>query len=138
MTVVIDCNIFVMCLTSRSPYHIIYKHLVNGKYDLVVSEEILFEYEEVIQQKYSISTANALVALLKELPNVHFHVAYYKWLLIDADADADDNKYSDCAIAGKANYLVTEDRHFDVLKRIGFPKVATLSIDEFAALLEKI
>ncbi|MBX3238934.1 MAG: putative toxin-antitoxin system toxin component, PIN family [Chitinophagaceae bacterium] len=136
MTVVIDCNIFVMCLTSRSPYHIIYKHLISGKYDLAVSEEILFEYEEVIQQKYSISTANALVALLKELPNVHFHVAYYKWLLIDADAD--DNKYSDCAIAGNANYLVTEDRHFDVLKKIDFPKIATLSIGEFAALVEKI
>jgi len=136
MTVVIDCNIFVMCLTSKSPYHIIYKHLISGKFNLAISEEILFEYEEVIQKKYNVSTANALMALLKELPNVHFHVAYYKWLLIDADAD--DNKYCDCAIAGSANYLVTEDRHFDVLKKTAFPKVATLSIDEFTALLNEI
>lgn len=45
MTVVIDCNIFVMCLTSRSPYHIIYQALVQKKYNLAVSVEILLEYK---------------------------------------------------------------------------------------------
>ncbi len=133
MTVVIDCNIFVMCLTSRSPYHIIYKALIQGKYNLAITSEILLEYEEIIQQKYGVSTANALMALLKELLNVNFYTTYYRWHLINADAD--DNKYSDCAIAGGANYLVTEDKHFDVLKTIDFPKLATLSIDEFTAML---
>ncbi|HJU45225.1 MAG TPA: PIN domain-containing protein, partial [Chitinophagaceae bacterium] len=80
-----------------------------------------------------IPTANALVSLLKELPNVHFLTPYYKWNLIEADAD--DNKYSDCAIAGQANFLVTEDKHFSVLKNISFPKLATISISEFIELL---
>lgn len=133
MTVVIDCNIFVMCLTSRSPYHIIYKALIQGKYNLAITSEILLEYEEIIQQKYGLSTANALMALLKELPNVSFYTTYYRWHLINTDAD--DNKYSDCAITGRANYLVTEDKHFDILSTIGFPKLTTLSIDEFASML---
>ena len=51
MTVVIDCNILVICLTSRSPYHIIYQALVAGKFNLAVTTPILLEYHEIIQQK---------------------------------------------------------------------------------------
>jgi predicted nucleic acid-binding protein len=51
MTVVIDCNIFVMCLTSNSHYHLIYQALVTGKFNLAVSVDIMLEYEEVIQRK---------------------------------------------------------------------------------------
>ena len=133
MKVVIDCNILVMCLSSKSPYHIIYQSLVQGKFTLVLSSEILLEYQEVLQQKYSVPTANALVALLKELPNVQFYTPFYNWLLIETDVE--DNKYTDCAIAGSANFIVTEDKHFKVLKNIPFPKITVLSIDELIDLL---
>lgn len=135
MVVTIDCNIFVMSLPSVSPYHLIYKSLIQQKYILVLSEEILLEYEEVIQRKYSVSTANALVSLLKELPNIRFQNTYYKWRLISVDED--DNKYVDCAIAGSASYLVTQDKHFHILKSINFPKVNVISIDEFMLELSK-
>lgn len=114
MTVVIDCNVLVMCLTSRSPWHIIYQSLAAGKFDLAVTDEIVLEYEEIIQKKYGVSTAHAFISLLSELPNVHYLNTYYRWKLIEADPD--DNKYCDCAIAGKADYLVTEDNHFNVRK----------------------
>jgi len=136
MIIALDCNILVMSLTSRSPYHIIYKSLVQQKYTLVISEEILLEYEEIVQRKYGISTANALMSLLKELPNVRFQTSYYKWRLITTDED--DNKYIDCAIAGSANYLVTQDRHFQILKQIDFPKVNVISIDEFILKLSEM
>ena len=61
MTVVIDCNVFVVCLTSRSPYRYIYRSLVAGKFAMVVSQDILLEYEEIIQQKYSVPTANTFI-----------------------------------------------------------------------------
>lgn len=133
MTVVIDCNILVVCLTSKSPYHSIYRALIAGKFDLLVSIDILLEYEEIIQAKYGIATANAFISLLEELDNVHLITPYYKWLLIDADPD--DNKYCDCAIAGKAMYIVSEDRHFDALKKISFPKLSAIGIDEFLKLI---
>ena len=135
MTVVIDCNVLVMCLTSRSPWHIIYQSLVAGKFDLAVTDEIVLEYEEIIQKKYGVSTANSFISLLSELPNVHYLNTYYRWKLIETDPD--DNKYCDCAVAGKADYLVTEDNHFNVLKTIPFPKISSLSIDEFAAMLNQ-
>ena len=52
------------------------------------------------------------------------------------ESDADDNKYSDCAIAGQADYIITEDRHFHILKRIPFPSITTLNIDEFLEVLQ--
>jgi predicted nucleic acid-binding protein len=50
--------------------------------------------------------------------------------------DKDDNKFTDCAIAGNADYIISEDRHFDILKDIEFPKLTLLSIDEFMMLLK--
>lgn len=133
MTVVIDCNVLVMCLTSRSPWHIIYQSLIANKFSLVVSDEIVLEYEEVIQSKYGVATTSAFITLLKELPNVKYVTTYYKWHLIDADTD--DNKYCDCAIAGSADHIITEDNHFNVLKIIPFPKLSVLGIDEFKVIL---
>jgi predicted nucleic acid-binding protein len=134
MTAVIDCNILVMCLTSRSPYHVIYKKLVNGNFNLAITIDIAFEYQEIIQQKYGTVTANAFIAILNELPNVQFINTYFKWQLIEADAE--DNKYTDCALAGQADWLVTEDNHFNILKKISFPKINIINIKEFASLLE--
>ena len=93
----------------------------------------MLEYEEVIQRKYSASTAHALMALLTELTNVHYIHPHYHWQLIEADPD--DNKYCDCAIAGQADFIVTEDRHFDVLKNIPFPSLTVITIDRFMEIL---
>ena len=134
MTVVLDCNVIVMCLTSRSPYHGMYQSLINGKYNLAVTTEIVLEYEEIIQHKYGIATANAFIKLLKELPNVHYITSWYKWQLIKTDPD--DNKYCDCAIAGKASFLVTEDKHFTILKSVSFPKLTPISIEYFLRVLK--
>ena len=133
MTVVIDCNVIVMCLSTRSPYHFIFKSLIKGSFNLAVTVDIVLEYEEVVQQKFSPTTAHAFSSLLKELQNVQHISPYYKWQLIDVDPD--DNKYCDCALAGSASYIVTEDNHFGVLKNIPFPSITIISIDTFLAML---
>ena|ERR1700722_2140927 len=134
MTVVLDCNILVMCLTSRSPYNFIYKSLINNKFRRAVTVDILLEYEEVIQQKYSIAAATSLLSLLIELPNVDYIHPHYKWDLIKIDQD--DNKYCDCAIAGQADYIVSPDKHFDVLNSVPFPSVTVVSIYSFLKILQ--
>ena len=48
--------------------------------------------------------------------------------------DVDDNKFADAAIAGNADYLVTEDKDFNELKSISFPKMQVISLKEFKAL----
>ena len=47
-----------------------------------------------------------------------------------------DNKFVDCAFAGRAEYLVTEDSHFKVLHGLDFPSIGIRSIQEFADLLQ--
>lgn len=133
MTVVLDCNVLVISLTSRSPYHNIYKKLVAGAFNLAVTTEIVLEYHEIIQRKYGIDTANTFVALIGELPNVQFINTYYRWELITADPD--DNKYCDCAVAGRSDYIVTEDKHFNTLQNATFPPLNIISVDDFNKLL---
>lgn len=135
MRVVIDCNIWIICLTSKSPYHQIYKDFIEGKFDICVTNEILFEYEEIIQLKYGTATATSFLSLLRELPNVIFIEPWYQWNLIKADND--DNKYVDCAIAGQTDNIVTQDNHFSILKTITFPKVSYCLIDEFMEMINK-
>lgn len=53
------------------------------------------------------------------------------------EADKDDNKFVDCAIAANAKCIVTEDNHFNVLKSISFPKVEVVGIDDFKMYLKK-
>lgn len=135
MTVVIDCNVWIRCFSSRSPYHLIYASLVANKFNLAISSEIMLEYEEIVQQKYSVSAANALMAVLLELPNVKLFYPHYHWQLIEADRE--DNKYCDCAIASQSSYLVTDDKHFDVLREIPFPSITVISTDGFFDLLKE-
>ena len=45
--------------------------------------------------------------------------------------DPDDNKFVDCAIVANADYLVSEDNHFNVLKDIPFPKVNVITLEQF-------
>jgi putative PIN family toxin of toxin-antitoxin system len=125
-----------MCLASGSPYHLIFQSLVKGKFSLAVTADILLEYEEVLQQKYSIATAKTFITLLDELPNVNFIHNYFRWQLITTDPD--DNKYCDCAVATQASYIVTEDRHFEALKNIPFPSPTAVRIDRFMNILRTL
>jgi predicted nucleic acid-binding protein len=101
---------------------------------LCVSTEILEEYEEILQRLTDIDTAQLVIELIINNPYTLFLTPYYKFNLIAEDPD--DNKFVDCAIAANAKYIVSEDRHFDVLKACSFPQVNVIGLDLFANLLE--
>ena len=44
-------------------------------------------------------------------------------------------RFVDCAIAANARYVVTNDKHFDILAQTSFPKVDIIELKDFAALL---
>ena len=129
MRLVIDTNILVASLSSKSKYHWIIQALRDSKFKLCVTEEIYLEYEEILKQKYNVIVANVFLNSLKELSNVVQTDIFYKWLLIKDDPD--DDKFVDCAVAGNADFLVTNDTHYNILKTIGFPPVSVISLEEF-------
>jgi putative PIN family toxin of toxin-antitoxin system len=130
--IVLDTNVLLVSISTHSKYHWIYQLLLKKDYELFITNEILTEYEEIIAKKYNPYVAERVAKTLLSLSNVHFTTIYYHWNLIKDDKD--DNKFADCAIASNAHHLVTEDRHFNILKTIEFPKVNVISIAEFKLL----
>lgn len=133
LRVVLDTNIVLVLLTSHSRWYGIYRALEEGAYTLVVSNEIVSEYAEKIHSKYDRATAENFLRTLLTLPNVEFQEIYYRWNLIAADAD--DNKFVDCAVAASVDCLVSEDRYFDILAEISFPSVRRFRLAQSIALL---
>ena len=89
------------------------------------------EYAEVIARNISVNVARFIIFAILERKNVKQITPYYKWNLITTDPD--DNKFVDCAISANAKIIVTEDHHFNILKKIPFPSVNVISIDDFLA-----
>jgi putative PIN family toxin of toxin-antitoxin system len=135
LKVVIDTNILLVSISSKSKYHWIFEKLLNDEFDLFVTNEVLMEYEEIISSKYNSRLAKNVIRTLLLLPNVHQATIYYNWNLIENDAD--DNKFVDCAVNSNSHVLVTNDKHFDVLKNLDFPKLMVVNISAFEGILKE-
>ena len=77
-----------------------------------------------------------IVKTIVNSPFVELITPYYHFQMIQADPD--DNKFVDCAIAAGARYVVTNDHHFDVLRQTPFPYVDVIALAEFAELLKRM
>ena len=89
----------------------------------------MFEYREILAQKTNEEVAENVIEFLSVSPSVEKTEIYFNFGLITEDAE--DNKFIDCAIAANAEYLVSNDKHFQILKTIDFPKVSVLKLREF-------
>lgn len=72
--------------------------------------------------------SESALGVIQNLPNVEFVTNYFKFNLLK---DEDDNKFVDCAIASNAQYIVSHDKDFNVLKNINFPKVIVINTKDF-------
>ena len=77
-----------------------------------------------------------MMELLVESPGVIYQQIYYSWNIIKQDHD--DNKFFDIAVAANADYIVTNDAHFNIIKQLSFPSVKVVSASEFLELLDKL
>lgn len=135
MRVVLDTNVLLVSISSKSEYRPIFDSFLNEEYELCVTTDILLEYEEIVKEYMGEKFAEYALQLIENAPNVKWITKYFKWNLIESDAD--DNKFVDCAIACDAKYLVSDDKHFNVLKKISFPKVEVLKAQEFKEIIQK-
>ena len=133
---VLDTNALLISIGRKSKFRPIFDNLLNGNIELIVTNEILTEYVEILERKTNSIVANNIIEVLIQLKNVEKIEVSYKWNLIIEDPD--DNKFVDCAIAGRVRYIVTNDRHFSQLKNIPFPKVDIISIQDFLEEIEHL
>ena len=133
---VLDTNALLISIGRKSKFRPIFDNLLNGNIELIVTNEILTEYVEILERKTNSIVANNIIEVLIQLKNVEKIEVSYKWNLIIEDPD--DNKFVDCAIAGRVRYIVTNDRHFSQLKNIPFPKVDIITIQDFLEEIEHL
>ncbi|GAB4048487.1 PIN domain-containing protein [Spirosoma litoris] len=133
MRIVLDINVLLISLPVASPYRPIFDALKTGKFDLVLSTDILLEYHEKLAEKTSPTIADNVIKLLLSLENCSLQPVYFEWGLMHNDPD--DNKYVDCALVSNADHVVSEDRHFSILRDIEFPRLSVIRVDEFLDLL---
>lgn len=110
--------------------------IIDERFTLLVSNEIIEEYLEGLTERYGIEFTDLLLNPLLFSPNVEFISPTFRFLLIKDDPD--DDKFVDCAIAGNADFIVTHDKYFNILKEILFPKIETLRIEEFKEILDNL
>ncbi len=134
MKVVLDTNVILSSVSRHSPHRIVFDTFEKGDYTLCLTTEILLEYEEKLGEIFSVSLAELVVGAMILKRNTQFKEIYIRWNLLSKDAD--DNKFVDCAVAANADYLVTNDKGFRILKGIPFPKLKIIRIEEFEEILQ--
>jgi len=136
MKIVLDSNVLISSLGLKSSLRPIWNSLIKGSYQIVVSEDILKEYEDIMQMHSGTGVAEVVMEIFIESTEVIFQKVFYNWNVISIDPD--DNKFFDVAVAGDVDFLVTNDKHFDVVKDIGFPFVEVINSEEFLKILNRL
>ena len=132
--IVLDTNCLLASISSKSENFRVWKDFQAGRFVLCVSNEILEEYQEIISRKTNPVVAENVINAIVESEFVEFVDPQFHLELIGADHD--DDKFVDCAFAANATFIVSDDKHFDVLKEIQFPRLLVLKLIEFLGILK--
>jgi uncharacterized protein len=129
MKIVVDTNVLLPSLSPRSNMHWLFSEILAERLTLCVTTDILSEYAEVFERKLGASASLAVMDLIMTLPNLLLVNKFYFWQAIEIDPD--DNKFIDCAVAATARYLISDDSHFNILKKKPLFEVEILTFKEF-------
>ena len=129
MRLVIDTNVLLVSIGRQSKYNWLFQAFLKEEFDLLVTTPILLEYHEKIALKTQPIIAENILKLILAKPNVVKVDISYRWQIIIEDPD--DNAFVDCAFSGNADYLISNDKHFNILKSIEFPDIPLISLNDF-------
>lgn len=108
-----DTNIIISSVFWRgNPYEVVRRGIL-GKYQLVISTEILDEAADKLKNKFQFPEESTQE--LMDILMTHCHVVDVT-SKFDAVRDKKDNKIIECAFDGKVDYIVTGDPDLLVLK----------------------
>jgi len=130
--VVIDTNVFVSGLNFAGKPDEVLELLIRGEIDVIISPFILSEIERILRERFEWSEGNIHRVLNRiERQAILVHPQCKVTVVKGKD---DDNRILECAIEGKAQYLISGDKkHLLPLKEYQGTKV--LSPSEFLKLL---
>ena len=127
MRVVADTNIYISAFLFGGLPRVFLDRGFAGAFALVTSGALLDELDEKLSGKFAVPDSKAL-AFLSQLKS-KAAVVNPSIVLEAVSDDPDDNRVLECAIAGKANCIVSGDRH---LMRLGsYEGIAILKVRNF-------
>jgi len=129
MKIVVDTNVLIESFVENSTYYKIFSVFQNSEHSLIITNEIWMEYCEIFERFFSKKTIKRFYGFFQTSPIINIISPNYRFNLISTDPD--DNKFVDASICGNADFLITSDKHFDVLKLVKFPKVNVISPEKF-------
>ena len=133
MKIVLDTNIFISGIFWSGDSEKILYDWGNEKYELVMSTEIIREIIETLMDFKIQLPINMLLLWISILSMKSKIVEPIQKIDIVKD-DADDNKFIEAAVEGKADYVVTQDNH--LLKIKEFEGIKILTPKEFLEIVK--
>ena len=128
MRVILDTNVFISGIFFSGPPSQILKAWVNQSFQIVLSQQILNEYQRVAEDlSFKFQTIDILPII--KLVTIHGHFVDTKGLDISVCEDPDDDKFLVCAVAGKCKTIISGDKH--LLKLTGYEGIVVLSPRNF-------
>lgn len=126
--VVLDTNVIVSGTFWAGSSSKIFEIIDKKMLILILSEEILKEYERVIKSEEimeKVENHNLIISKIVQRVIANSEVIEPKEKYEIIKDDPDDNKFIDCAVAGKADFIISQDKHLLTLKEFKGIKIVT-------------
>jgi uncharacterized protein len=139
MRVVLDTNVVISRYLSPNEHPArIFQYWEEGAFTLLLSEPILTEYERVFSYPYirqHLSLTDQEIARIIEGFATFSELVTPREQLRVVDADPDDDKFIECAVSGKADYIVSGNKHLSDIHE--YEGIQILTPAQFILVLER-
>jgi len=125
--VVFDTNVYISALMFGGVPGSLLDLALLQSFLLVVSPALLDELDEKLREKFEVAAEDAAI-IRDKLESVAEIVRPDMVLQVITD-DSDDNRVLECAVKGRADYIVTGDRH--LLKLGSYNAISIVKVRQF-------
>ena len=110
MKIVLDTNVFISGIFFSGPPAQILKAWKEQKFQIVISKEILSEYQRVAHD-LSKKISGVDIGPIIELLTIYGEIVETEGISVTVCEDPDNNMFFECAIASNSKIIVSGDRH---------------------------
>ena len=128
MKIILDTNVLISGIFFSGPPSQILKAWQNSRLQIVLSQEILNEYQRVAESLVGRFPKIDILPII-ELMTIHGQLVDAEGFDVSVCDDPDDNKFMECAIASNSKIIVSGDKH--LLKVSGYQGIKVLKPREF-------
>ena len=128
MRIILDTNVFISGIFFSGPPSQIIKAWGNQSLQIVLSQEILDEYQRVANELSSKFPSVDILPII-EMVTIHGNFVDTQDVYITVCEDPDDNKFIECAIASNCTIIVSGDKH--LLKLTDFKGITVFNPRDF-------